>query len=275
MKHIIAVSTNTYHGFTIDQALEGIAAAGFKYVELTAVRNWTEHVMPDMADSELDRVQAKMKALGLECVALSGHCNLTDAGRLNDFRANMALAERFGARYIISSTGEAHFGKDEAFADDVLIENIKNLLPDLERHKLKLGIEVHGEYGTGEAVARVVKGVGSPLVGVNFDTANVVYYGAADPMKDLQKSISSVNYVHLKDKVGMDKSWNFPAIGKGELDLVGMISYLDTQGKNVPLSIEVEFTEDFTMRDKVEGDLEHANREVRDSFDFLRKNGLI
>ena len=275
MKHIIAVSTNTYHGFTVDQALEGIAAAGFKYVELTAVRNWTEHIMPDKAEHELDRVKAKMENLGLECIALSGHCNLTETERLNDFRANMALARRFGASYIISSTGEAHFGKEEAFADDVLIENITSLLGDLERHNLKLGIEVHGEYGTGEAVARVVKGVNSPRVGVNFDTANVVYYGGTDPMKDLEKSLDSVNYVHLKDKVGMDKSWNFPAVGKGELDLLGTISYLDAHGRNVPLSIEVEFTEDFTMRDKVEGDLEHANQAVRDSFDYLRRNGLI
>ena len=275
MKHIIAVSTNTYHGFTIDQALEGIAAAGFKYVELTAVRNWTEHIMPDMPDSELDRVHAKMKELCLSCIALSGHCNLTEADRLNDFRDNMALARRFGASYIISSTGEAHFGEDEAFADDVLIENIKNLLPDLTQNGLKLGIEVHGEYGTGEAVARVVKGVDSPLVGVNFDTANVVFYGGTDPMEDLKNCLDHVNYIHLKDKVGMDKSWNFPAIGQGELDLVGMIKHMDGQGKNFPLSIEIEFTEDFTMRDKVEGDLETANKAVRDSFDYLHKNGLI
>src|SRR5690606_24607735 len=100
MKGIIAVSTNTYHGFSVDQALEGIAAAGFKFVELTAVRGWTEHIMPDMPEAELDRVYKKMKDLGLKCVALSGHCNLTDETRLNDFRNNMALAKRFGARYI-------------------------------------------------------------------------------------------------------------------------------------------------------------------------------
>ena len=192
MKDIIAVCTNSYHGFTVDQALEGIAAAGFKMVELTAVRNWTEHIMPDMPDKELDRVQAKMKDLGLSCLSLSGHCNLTDETRLNDFRANMALARRFGAQYIISSTGEAHFGKDEAFADDVLIANIKKLLPDLEKHGLKLGIEIHGEYGTGEAVARIVSGVGSPLVGVNYDTANVVFYGGKHPMDDLPGVVDQV-----------------------------------------------------------------------------------
>ena len=48
MKHIVGVSTNTYHGFTLDQALDGIAAAGFEYVELTGVNGWTEHVSASM-----------------------------------------------------------------------------------------------------------------------------------------------------------------------------------------------------------------------------------
>jgi L-ribulose-5-phosphate 3-epimerase len=275
MKDIIAVSTNTYHGFGVDEALEGIAAAGFKYVELTAVRGWTAHIMPDMPAEELDRIYRKMKSLGLSCIALSGHCNLTDESRLNDFQDNMGLARRFGASYIISSTGEAHFGKDEAFTDDVLIENIKKLLPDLEKYELKLGIEVHGEYGTGEAVARIVKGVGSERVGVNFDTANVVFYGGKHPMDDLPNCLTELNYVHLKDKVGLNNTWNFPAVGKGDLDLKNLIKSLRERGKHIPLSIEIEFTADFTMREKVPGDLETANQAVRDSFDYLHANGLI
>lgn len=33
-----------YHTYSLEEALEGIAAAGFHYVELSAVRGWTEHV---------------------------------------------------------------------------------------------------------------------------------------------------------------------------------------------------------------------------------------
>ena len=38
MNRIIAVNSNCYHGFTIEEAIEGIAAAGFKYIELTATK---------------------------------------------------------------------------------------------------------------------------------------------------------------------------------------------------------------------------------------------
>ncbi len=38
MPRIIGVNSNCYHGYSIDEALEGIAAAGFHYVELTATK---------------------------------------------------------------------------------------------------------------------------------------------------------------------------------------------------------------------------------------------
>jgi sugar phosphate isomerase/epimerase len=274
MKNVVSVSTNTYHGFSVDEALEGIARAGFKFVELTAVRGWTEHIMPDQSEAQLKHVEDKLRELGLSCAAVSGHCNLTDAERLNDFRENMALAHRFGAKWIISSTGEAHFGKDERITDDVLIANIKALVPDLEKYDLRLGIEVHGEYGTGEKILKIVKGVGSDRVGINYDTANVVFYGGKVPNEEVKTCHEGVNYVHLKDKVGFDNGWNFPAVGSGDLDLLGFIGFMREKGYEGPLSIEVEFTADYTMNPKKPGDLAVCDKAVKDSFDFLHAHGI-
>jgi len=275
MKNIISVSTNTYHGFSTDEALKGIAAAGFKYVELTAVKGWTEHVMPGFTEDEFIKVEKKLKDLGLTCIALSGHCNLMDAERLTDFRENIKLAHRLGCKYIISSAGEAHFGKGESFADEVLIRNIKSIVPDLEKYDLCLGIEVHGAYGTGESLYRIYKGVGSDRVGINYDTANVVFYGGQIPNIEIRNCVDGINYMHLKDKVGIDKVWNFPAIGSGDLDLTGLMNYVDANGYTGPFSIEIEFTEEFTMRPKVQGDLATADKAVKDSFDYLKSQGII
>ena len=157
MENKVVISLNSYHGFDTGQALEGAAAAGFRFVELCAVRGWTENVMPDMDKAALDDVKKKMASLNLMPIALSGHCNLMDGQRLDDFRKNIALAADFGCKYIISSTGEAHFGKDEIIAGDVLAENIRSLLPDLKEAGLILGLEVHGEYGTCSSLRAVVK----------------------------------------------------------------------------------------------------------------------
>jgi sugar phosphate isomerase/epimerase len=276
MKNIIAVHTNSYHGFTLDQALEGIADAGFKYVELTAVKNWTEHVMADMSKAELDAVKKKLSALGLKAIGLSGHCNIMDEERLKDFEDNIELAKKLDCEYIVTSAGEAHFGKDERVADDILIANIRRLLPKLEQMGVKLVLEVHGEYGTGEALYRVTQAVNSPWVGINYDTANVYLYGDRLPGDDVKTCVGDVKYVHLKDKAGPQKEWNFPGIGNGELDLKGFMEYMDQNGYTGAYSIEIEFTQEFCMRDKDQpGDLDIANKQVRDSFNYLKSIGRL
>ena len=269
MKNILSLNLNSYHGFNTDEALEGAAAAGFRFIEPCAVKGWTENVMPDMEATALNRIIKKMTFLNLTPIGLSGHCNLLDEQRLDDFRKNIALAATLGCEYIISSPGEAHFGKDEKFTDDALAENIKRILPDLTKAGLILGLEIHGEYGTGESLRRVIEKVASDRVGVAYDTANAMFYGGKKCDEDILKCADIVKYVHLKDKIGGVKEWNFPAIGKGELNLTAFMEYLENCGYTGPYSIEIEYTENFTMNAKQPGDIDIANQAAKDSFSYL------
>lgn len=273
MNNKIGVNTNSYHGFSLDEALEGIAAAGFKYVELTAVRGWTEHVLADMTEDQLEAVKEKCKKLGLIPFALSGHCNLMSKDRLEDFEANIKLASKLGCEYIVSSTGEAHFGENESFADDVLVMNVKRIVKKCEEYDVKLALEVHGEYGTGESLKKIVDRVDSEYAGVNYDTANVVFYGRTSPEEEIKTCVNQVNFVHLKDKAGTMDEWNFPAVGKGDLNLETFMKYMDENGYKGPYSVEIEYNESFTMNEKKTGDLAVANQAVKDSYDYLKSIG--
>jgi len=263
--------SNSYHGFTLEEALRGIAAAGFRYVEINAVKGWTEHLNADLTDAELADLQKLLDSLGLTAVALSGHCNLMDKTRLNDFGRNIELAARLGCQYIVSSVGEAHFGEDETRDDAALIANIRSLLPALEAKGLTLAIETHGEdFGTGASLLPIVQGIGSPLVGINFDTANSAFWGGACPLEDIKTCAEYVKFVHIKDKDGAPKEWNFPGLGNGKLPLREVVAYLTAQGYTGPYSVEVEYTEAFSNRtENKPGDLDIANREMADSFKFL------
>ena len=64
MGRIIAVNSNCYHGYSIEQAIDGIAAAGFRYIELTATKGWTEHVFPDQSFQRLLEVKDKLAGEG-------------------------------------------------------------------------------------------------------------------------------------------------------------------------------------------------------------------
>ena len=134
-----------------------------------------------------------------------------------------------------------------------------------------LGLEVHGEeYGTGSSLRNVVEKVGSDLVGVNYDTGNALFYGGKLCHEEIKECYDIVKHVHLKDMIGGPKNWNFPAPGKGELKIGEFIDFLNSKGYKGPYSVEVEYTEDFTMNPKKPGDIDIANQAAKDSFAYFK-----
>ncbi|HNW86688.1 MAG TPA: sugar phosphate isomerase/epimerase family protein [Candidatus Limiplasma sp.] len=244
MRRIIAANSNCYHGFSIEQAIDGIRRAGFHYIELTATKGWTEHVFPNMPFERLLAVQDALKAANLTPFAMSGHCNLMDPTRAADFEHNMRLAAFFGCAYIVSSIGEAHL-KDQAVADIATVAaRVAELVPQLETYGLTLVLETHGhDHGTGAILADVVRRVGSPRVRINYDTANVIFYGGVDPVTDFAACVADVGYLHLKDKAGKLTEWNFPALGEGSVDFPRIFDVLAKADNRSPLSVEIEFTQ--------------------------------
>jgi len=270
MKNMLLAYTNSYHGFSLEEALADIAAAGFKYVELAAVKGWTEHVRADMREDEILGVKNLLARFGLAAHSLSAPCNLADKGRLEDFKDSIELAHRLGCKYIITTTGEAHFGEEETAGNDVLVQNIKSLIPVLEKYDIVLALEIHGDYGTGQSLYAITQEVASRHVGINYDTANVVMYGGILPTVDIKTCVSDVKYVHIKDKRGSQKEWNFPGLGNGDLPLREFIKFMYDNGYDGPYSVEIEYEEEFCMREKDKpGDIEIARKEMVDSFRFL------
>ncbi len=268
MKHLIAVNSNCYHGFTIEEAIDGISAAGFHAIELTATKGWTEHVFPTMSFAYLYSIKEKLKQAGLVPFAMSGHTNLMDTERIGDFLANIRLASFFGCDIIASSIGEAHL-KDQAVAsNEQVAEHICDLLPYLEEYNLTLVLENHGEHATGRIIKSIVDLVASPRVLVNYDTANVIYFAGIDPLDDLPTCVEKIGAMHIKDKLGGQGEWNFPALGEGHVDFPAIFDLLDKAGNACPMSIEIEFTGAGPK------DLAEVNQAVQDSHDYLRGLGF-
>lgn len=268
MKRIIGVNSNCYHGFSIDDAIDGIKAAGFQYIELTATKGWTEHVFPSQSFSELIRIKNKLKANDLIPFAMSGHCNLMDQERVSDFIANIELAAFFGCSYIVSSIGEAHLEDKTILSNREVARSIKALVPILEEKKIKLVLETHGDHGTGVILKEIVNYINSEWVSINYDTANVIFYGNVDIKQDLSACMDQVGYMHLKDKDGAVKEWNFPALGEGKVDFPMIFEMLGEKSNPCPFSIEIEFTQDGPKN------LEEVNRAVKSSYDYLVHQGF-
>ena len=267
-KRISAVNSNCYHGYSIEEAVAGIKAAGFKYIELTATKGWTEHVFPDQSFKRALEVQDLLEENGLIPFAMSGHTNLMDTGRIGDFVSNIRLAHFFGCEYIVSSIGEAHLEDKAVASNEVVAEHIKGLVPYLEKYDMKLVLEIHGDHGTGAILKDICQLVGSPRVLINYDTANAIFYGDVDVPRDLAGCLDKVGYVHLKEKAGGRREWNFPALGKGYVEFPEIFKMMDAADNLSPYSIEIEFTQSGPK------DLEEINRAVMDSAAYLKAQGF-
>jgi len=159
--------------------------------------------------------------------------------------------------------------KDRAeIGDDEVAEHIKEIVPYLEKYDLVLGLENHGKHATGKQIMEIVDRVDSPRVVINYDTANVIYYGNVDVLEDMKACVDKIGHIHLKDKAGVYNEWNFPAIGKGTVNFPAIIDLLEKAGNDCPLSIEIEFTKDGAK------DLAEVDQAVRDSYRYLKKLGL-
>ncbi|MFW6267150.1 MAG: sugar phosphate isomerase/epimerase family protein, partial [Halanaerobium sp.] len=105
---------------------------------------------------------------------------------------------------------------------------------------------------------------------VNYDTANAIFYGEEnlDLEADLKSAVDKVGHIHLKDKAGAQREWNFPALGRGNINFEALFRLLKEEENNSPFSIEIEFTEDGPPA------LAEVNQAVKDSYQFLKKAGF-
>ncbi len=267
MQRIIAVNSNCYHGYSIEDAISGIQAAGFRYIELTATKGWTEHVFPDQSFQRLLEVQDKLKAANLTPFAMSGHTNLMDTARIGDFVNNIRLAHFYGAKYIVSSIGEAHLEDKAVASNEVVAGHIRDLVPYLEEYDMLLVLEIHGDHGTGAILADIVDKVGSSRVRINYDTANAIFYGDVDVEKDFAGCLDKIAYVHLKEKAGGRQEWDFPTLGKGYVPFPALFRQLEDAGNGSPFSIEIEFTQAGPK------DLDEINVAVKEAAEYLIAQG--
>ena len=263
MPYPLAGHTNSYHTYSFDEALAGIAAAGFKGVELSAVPGWTEHV--DL-DHDPAAVREKLAGYGLEAVSLSGHSDLTTRDGLEHALRAVDWAGRYGLPVVNTAVG-GHQSADENEA--AFLANINELAEAAEAAGVVVALEIHGDImASSDVTIPLLQKIGRDSIKINYDTANVEFYSGDTAVEDLPKITRQLAHVHLKDTTGGKGNWNFPAIGDGSVDFGRVISILREAGYSGPYSVEIEFQgEPWPALDDV-------NAAMRRSYEHLSSLGL-
>jgi L-ribulose-5-phosphate 3-epimerase len=262
MENPLAGHTNTYHTYGFGDALAGIAQAGYRHVELSAVPGWTEHV----ALNGKDELRRRLAEHGLTPISLSAHSDLTTRQGLEHGVKAVRWAADFGIPIVNTAIG-GHASQEEN--EQAFLENIGELADAAEAAGVVVALEIHGDImASGRKTLPLLERIGREQIKVNYDTANVEYYSGDRAVEDLPHIAPYLAHVHLKDTVGGKGVWNFPALGTGSVDFERVLQILEGAGYRGPFSVELEF----------EGEpwpsLEEVNASMRRSYEHLSRLGL-
>jgi sugar phosphate isomerase/epimerase len=259
----LAGHTNSYHTYGFDEALAGIAGAGYKGVELSAVPGWTEHLS---LDERPDEVRRKLDGYGLAAVSLSGHSDLTTREGL----AHGIHAVRWAAEYgipIVNTAVGGHQSADEN--ESAFLANVAELADAAEDAGVVVALEIHGDImASSKETLPLLDKIARSSIKVNYDTANVEYYSGDRAVDDLPLIAPHLAHVHLKDTTGGKGNWNFPAIGEGTVDFGRVLQILRGAGYDGPYSVEIEF------QGEPWPSLDEVNEAMRRSYEHLSSLGL-
>jgi len=261
---IISCGTVCYMHHSLERALEGIARAGFEYVELLSIPKWiaAEHIKPEMNETDLRKIEKVMNKYGLSAMSLSGHIDFLVKTphdtriAIEALERRIELAHRMGCKYV--NTG-AWTTEKQSFYDTV-----DELVDQCKRYGVVLGLEV-GEPGltaTGKQLMGLFKHVKSENIGINYDTGNIRWLVGIEPEKDLPSTLERLVHMHVKDQVGGKGKEDFPALGDGEVNFTKVFDILHNSTFKGPFTVEIENPRENPVQ---------RDDEAKRSHDFIRK----
>jgi sugar phosphate isomerase/epimerase len=236
MDRIISVSTMAFDGYSLEQALDELAALGVRHVEPASVDKIFQHLVEeDFCDQRAAWLRNQLTRRGMHCISLSAHMDLTGPDSVERFHRRIEFARNVGARCVNSIAGP--LGKLEEFR-----RNIPAIADRARDLGVMIALENHGDLlDCEQQVLDFVREVNHPAVRVNYDTGNAWYYskGRINPVEELALLAPVVAHVHVKTPKIVEGLLRWVALGDGILDLSALARVLKERMPGVPVSYEL------------------------------------
>jgi len=152
----------------------------------------------------------------------------------------------------------SHFGFIPEDPEDILyIEFIETMKP-IGEYALKQGIDIYFETGqeTPVTLLRAIQDIGTGNLFVNYDTANLVMYGKANPYDGLKVLGKYIKALHAKDgtyPTNPNELGKEVPIPTGEVNFPAIISFLKKLEFDGSITIECELSgikQDYILKTK-------------------------
>ena len=276
-ERIISLCTNSYGSYGSAVAIERLAEAGLKWVELPLrtrgfiTRAQDPPLLSTGADAaEIGGVERLLQRTGVgisSCNILSG--NPLDPQVLEITRDKLQLAQRLGVTLCVGDAGHAPTAADLP----VLYDRLRRIGDMAADCGIIYCCETHpGLFQHPEVMLETLQSVDHPHIRINVDTANLLFHNVGvDIATSLPKILPFTRSLHLKDTPGGYQEYNFPALGDGgAIDFRQIRELAEAADFTGPYCIEIQ-----GRRDEPEPSLEEVHRRVVASIETLRCCGYF
>jgi sugar phosphate isomerase/epimerase len=273
---IISINTLAYEGYDLTIALQEIAKIGASHVELGFTRGFTEGLTEaHFSEASAQKINLLITDLGLSCVALSAHIDLTTEEAVDELKRRIDFGKRLGVKIVNTKVG-AKSGRRQ------LEKNIEPIADYAESMNIIIGLENPAEgtdqiIASGKTGAEIVKIIGSDFIKLNYDFGNAFTYskGKVDPVQDYKEALPYACHLHLKDLKKSSDGWNFTQIGAGVVGYDLILRELVAEKRLLPLSIEQLFiytaTQDLIVQRKAKApQLSQISMSLKASHDYVK-----
>jgi inosose dehydratase len=242
------------YGKYMDDGWSHLPSIGVHYVFLSAP-----------PPEEVESVRRKLSAHGLKLIVARGEANLSTPEGYRNLAPQLASARALGAKYMFLSPKHPGATRDEA------CQRLRKAGDLARRYGITLVLETHPDLGTnGDEHVRTMRQIDHPNVRVNFDTGNISYYNRGrSAVDELKKVLPYLATVEIKDHGGRYQVWDFPALGRGVVDIPGVLRVLAEHGYCGPITMEIEGTTG------VQRSREQIKAEIAESAKYVQSLGTF
>jgi sugar phosphate isomerase/epimerase len=220
--------------FPIEQAVAGIAAAGFDTIQF-CVHQGKNVFDADSTDQDIERVRAMLAEHGLAFTMISAGPDFADsvADGIDWYARLIPRIKQLGGSWLMSCgvMDEAHYENWYAIT--------REACPIAEAHGVKMCLKPHGGIGaTADDLLRCVERVNHRNFSINYDPGNIHYYTGHDAAKDVLKIAEHVSSTCVKDQRGGLRGEVMFTPGQGVVDFEAVYGALRAVGFNGPNWLE-------------------------------------
>lgn len=241
--------------FSVEQAIDVLATQGYQAIDISLEKGRPilpvpqAHMSPEADANTRRQVRKHAEQAGVAILALNATTNLihsvpeTRHANLGFVMGALELAVDLGVTYVITGGGSKRYYGRESQYWKWLLAALRALLSRAGQLGVTLAFEAAGPYGrfvhNVNRVKYLLSCEGLESLRVVFDPSH--YHLRGDSVVKAYEALSHrVVHVHTKDAKGDPEDFEFPPLGKGEVDFDGLLGSIVADGYDGYISVEYE-----------------------------------